>query len=126
MKPATKGKVGTQVGPSRIAARVVAVTKPYGQLKYQLRCNTGVLTGTYFHGQLRKAAPDRHDAPNFEGVEVQGVRSTTEREAAGGTVRCGCRRNGGKCGATCPCKQSGNVCGRFCTCKHGSGGNCGN
>lgn len=126
MLPARKGKVGNPVGNKRISARIVGVSKPNGQLKYGLRTNTGVLPGTYFHGQLRAAVPGRPDATNFQGVGVMGVRVTSEREARGNQVRCGCRRKGGKCGDTCPCRKGGHKCGRHCGCKHGSGGNCSN
>lgn len=126
VKPSRKGKVGNPTAPARIAARVIARTQPYGQVKYRLRTNTGVLPDTYFHGQLRKAVPGRPDAPRFEGVAVQGVPLTTERQARGGAVGCGCRAKGGMCGKACPCKKGGNMCGRHCGCKFGKGGNCGN
>jgi hypothetical protein len=124
LQPAKKGKVGNPVGPKRILARVVGVSKPFGAYKYQLRCNTGVLPDTYFQNQLRAAVPQRAAELQFEGVAVQGVRMTTEREARGGHVSCSCRRDGGKCGPTCPCRPS--LCGRHCGCKHGKGANCGN
>lgn len=126
VRPSKKGRVGNPSGPERIAARVVGVGKPFGQLKYRLRTNTGVLGGSYFHGQIRTAAPGRPDAPRFEGVEARGVPLTTEREARGGAVGCGCRYKGGMCGKGCPCKKGGILCGRHCGCTHHSGGKCGN
>ena len=133
-KPSKKGKVGNPTGPKRMAACVVGVSKPFGQLKYKLRSNTGwacwacwacwaTPTSTASCGRQCPAGLMLHA---LRGAGVQAVPQTTGREARGGAMGCRCRAKGGKCGKACPCKKGGNLCGRHCSCKHGKGGTCGN
>ena len=124
-----RGKVGRTIDRKRITCRVVAITKPFGLVKYKLRCNAGVLDGTYAASKLEPAPKQSAAELRFTGVGVSGVRSVTLNEAAAAqqagcaTVRCGCR---GTCGRTCACRKKGVGCSRSCGCKACEGANCGN
>lgn len=53
--PPSMGKVGSTIDRSRLVCRVVGVVEKTG--KYQLRCNTGVLNGSYSSGEEVRRAP---------------------------------------------------------------------
>ncbi|PSC73791.1 nicotinamidase [Micractinium conductrix] len=56
LKPASMGKVGTStIQRKRLTCRVVGVAEQTG--KYHLRCNTGLLKGTYGGGEVLRPAP---------------------------------------------------------------------
>ena len=56
LKPASMGKVGTStIQRNRLTCRVVGVAEQTG--KYHLRCNTGLLKGTYGGGEVLRPAP---------------------------------------------------------------------
>ena len=55
LKPPAMGKVGSTIDRSRLVCRVVGVAEKTG--KYVLRCNTGVLKGTYSSGEELRRAP---------------------------------------------------------------------
>ncbi|PSC73472.1 short-chain dehydrogenase [Micractinium conductrix] len=65
LKPASMGKVGTStIQRKRLTCRVVGVAEQTG--KYHLRCNTGLLKGTYGGGEvLRPAAAESAAELNF-------------------------------------------------------------
>ena len=56
LKPASVGKVGTStIRRKRLTCRVVGVSEQTGM--YHLRCNTGLLKGTYGGGEVLRPAP---------------------------------------------------------------------
>ena len=56
LKPASVGKVGTSTNQcKRLMCHVVGVPEQTG--KYHLRCNTGLLGGTYSGGEVLRPAP---------------------------------------------------------------------
>jgi hypothetical protein len=118
--PQKFGRIGTTIDPKRIVCRVVGIQSGFGMRKYQLRCNVGLLEGTYFDKQLEPAPPASEQQLTFTGVETKGVPCTTLKNAvasqriAGAPNPCGCR---GKCGSNCRCKKHGSVCSRECGCK---------
>ena len=56
LKPASVGNVGTSTTQhKRLTCRVVGVSEQTGM--YHLRCNTGLLKGTYGGGEVLRPAP---------------------------------------------------------------------
>lgn len=55
LKPLKMGKVGTNIDRKRLTCRVVGVAEQTG--KYHLRCNTGLIKGTYGGGEEVRPAP---------------------------------------------------------------------
>ena len=126
LKPPKCGRVGSTIDPKRIVCRVVGTAKHF-TVQYKLRCNAGVLQGSYAADYLSRAPPQSAAQLSFMGVEVEGVRvlslSAAKHELHGVGVHCRCR---GACGKHCACLKSGVLCGRHCGCKTSKGHNCGN
>lgn len=55
LKPPKMGKVGSTIDATRIVCRVVEVVESTG--KYKLRCNSGLIHGTYGGGEALRLAP---------------------------------------------------------------------
>ncbi|PSC75049.1 transmembrane 208-like [Micractinium conductrix] len=99
LKPASMGKVGTStIQRKRLTCRVVGVAEQTG--KYHLRCNTGLLKGTYGGGEVLRPAPAESaaelnfaaDADSSEAPLVTLTaaleREQLSRQAIGGSVCC--------------------------------------
>lgn len=106
---------------NKLLCRVVKVApKP---LRFTLRCNAGVLVGTYTGDELSDgSAPAARGHLAFADTRVQGVKVVTLAAAAAvaaeelrngrpAAVRCNCR-NG--CGPRCPCRKANVLCSREC------------
>ncbi|PSC76011.1 helicase-like transcription factor isoform B [Micractinium conductrix] len=85
LKPASMGKVGTStIQRKRLTCRVVGVAEQTG--KYHLRCNTGLLKGTYGGGEVLRPAPaesaaELNFAADADSSEAPLVTLTAAKEA---------------------------------------------
>lgn len=128
--PPKRGKVGSTIDRKRVVCRVVDV-RHYGALpKYKLRCNAGMLQGTYDASQLSTAPISLAAELKFPGTDTQGVHIATLNQAVAaqriGNAGEGCRCRG-LCGPNCPCKKHSKICSRHdCRCQCSKGANCGN
>ena len=118
--PPSMGKTGgATIDAKTITCCVVGIVRPYGTTKYTLRCNAGVLKGSFFPFQLAPANAQTAAKLNFEGVATAGV----PKVDVGGTkaaqrvghkpdvLPCTCRVKGTR---RCPCQGS---CSRECGCQ---------
>ncbi|PSC70610.1 NADPH:quinone reductase [Micractinium conductrix] len=89
LKPASMGKVGTStIQRKRLTCRVVGVAEQTG--KYHLRCNTGLLKGTYGGGEVLRPAPaesaaELNFAADADSSEAPLVTLTAAISQCGGT-----------------------------------------
>ncbi|KAL4424290.1 hypothetical protein ABPG75_001591 [Micractinium tetrahymenae] len=99
LTPPKCGRVGQPVGPKKIVCRIVSAVRPYGSklVKYKLRCNAGVIQGTFAGAKLTLASEQRAKQLQFAGVQFTSVVEVTVRVAhdrergAAAIKRCGCR-----------------------------------
>lgn len=122
---------GRPIGRKSITCRVVGIppARQYGAGgNYRLRCNSGVIQGTFPARNLKKANAQLAAELQFADSEVAGVpvvslAAAKSAHLSNGILHCRCRAS---CSAGCPCKLAKALCGRHCRCSHGKGANCGN
>jgi hypothetical protein len=114
----------------KLACRVVKVDN---RGFFTLRCNAGLLEGTFPPNELTDGAVcDPH--LNFSDTTQQGVPRVSLPAAAAAAAgerrngrpaapRCGCRK---ECGPRCPCRKANVLCSRECKCKTHTGHSCDN
>lgn len=102
LKPPSMGKVGSTIDARRIVCRVVEVVEGTG--KYVLRCNSGVIKGTYGGGDTVRPAPLASAASltfpagaSCEGVPTIGMTAAVNHEL---------RRGGAPAAAPAPRKPA--------------------
>jgi hypothetical protein len=114
----------------KLVCRVVKVDK---RGLFTLRCNAGLLAGTFQPGELADGAVCEGDL-NFSGTNQQGVpkvalaaavaaAAAERRNGRPAAPRCGCKT---ECGPRCPCRKANVVCSRECKCKARKGHTCEN
>ncbi|PSC68719.1 CTR type copper ion transporter isoform B [Micractinium conductrix] len=98
LKPASMGKVGTStIQRKRLTCRVVGVAEQTG--KYHLRCNTGLLKGTYGGGEVLRPAPAESAA------ELNFAADADSSEAPLVTLTAALSRPVAMCAGSPPCRR---------------------
>lgn len=118
---------------SKLLCRIVKVTSYRGEpSRFTLRCNAGILNGTYTPSELSDGAVCAAEL-HFTDTQRQGVpvvplatavsAAAEERGGKKAAPHCGCRK---ACGPRCPCRKAGVKCSRECKCMACRGHSCDN
>lgn len=118
---------------NKLLCRIVNVSTYRGEpSRFTLRCNAGILSGTYTPSELSAGSVCAAEL-NFTDTRRQGVpvvslptaaaAAAEERSGKKAAPRCGCKK---ACGPRCPCRKAGVKCSRECKCMACRGHSCDN